>query len=194
MCLAYCGPVLIPYLLGEGNNVRQSISSLSLFLSGRILAYIIIGFLAGLLGKIFIQPSKFSVSIIGAIYILLAILLIFYGFHRFKEICLGHIQYKINSNFQKHFPQIVPLIGGIVTGLNICPPFLIAITKAADTGNITSSILFFLMFFIGSAIYFVPLPFIGFFKRQQAFRIIGKFAAILTGLIFLYKGTFMILN
>ena len=194
MCLAYCGPILIPYLLAEGKNVRRSAYYLFLFLSGRMVAYIIVGFLVGILGVTLIQPSKITSSVLGVIYIFLALLLIVYGFHRFKEICLGHVQQKINSKFRKNFPKMVPLVSGAITGLNICPPFLIAITKAADTGHISSSILFFMMFFVGSAIYFVPLPFVGFFKRQQAFRIIGKFAAILTGFVFLYQGIFMILK
>jgi len=194
MCLAYCGPVLIPFLLAEGKNVRKSTYYLLLFLTGRLLAYIVVGLIVGLIGKAVILPSRFAVYAMGAIYIVLAVLLIIYGFHRFREICLGQMQRKINPLFRKRFPKIIPLISGAITGLNICPPFLMAIAKAADSGTITSSILFFMMFFIGTTIYFLPIPFVGFFKRQQAFRIIGKFAAILTGFIFLYQGTLMILN
>ncbi|MBN2348089.1 MAG: sulfite exporter TauE/SafE family protein [Bacteroidales bacterium] len=194
VCLVYCGPVLIPYLLGEGKNVRQNAYVLILFLSGRILAYSIVGFLAGLLGTVLLQSILYKSYVFGVIYILLAVLLILYGFYRFKEICLGHLQQKINSNLRKQFPRIVPFISGVITGFNICPPFLIAITKASDTGSITSGILFFLMFFMGTSLYFVPLPFTGFLKRQQVFRIIGKFASIVTGFIFLYQGTLKILN
>jgi sulfite exporter TauE/SafE len=194
MCLAYCGPVLIPLMLAEGKNVRKSAYYLLYFLTGRLLAYIIAGFIVGFIGKTVILPSKYTVFGLGIIYILLAILLIVYGFHRFKEICFGQVQRKINSAFKKRFPKVVVIISGAITGLNICPPFLIAITKAAETGNIASSILFFLMFFVGTTIYFIPIPFVGLFKRQQVFGVIGKFAAILTGFIFLYQGTLMILN
>jgi len=79
-----------------------------------------------------------------------------------------------------------------VTGMNICPPFLLAITGAVETGEITGSIAFFTMFFLGTGIYFIPLPFIGFFRRQQVLRIIGKFAAILAGILYIFKGVFML--
>jgi sulfite exporter TauE/SafE len=194
MCLAYCGPVIIPYLLAEGKNVRRSAYYLFLFLSGRMCAYIIVGFLVGILGTTLIQPSKLTIHVTGVIYMILATSLITYGFYQFREICLGNVQQKINPGFRKHFPAIVPVICGIATGLNICPPFLIAVTKAIGTGNISSSILFFMAFFAGSAIYFIPLPFTGFIKQRRVLRIIGKYAAILTGFIFLYQGTFMFLN
>ena len=36
VCLAYCGPVLIPFLMGEGKGVYKNIGSVSLFLLGRL--------------------------------------------------------------------------------------------------------------------------------------------------------------
>jgi sulfite exporter TauE/SafE len=194
ICLAYCGPVIIPYLLGENKNIQTNFVYVSLFLSGRLLAYLVIGLIAGIAGTLFLQPSGFTIKLIGVSYVFLSILLIVYGFHRFKEVCLGKTQIKVTSGYFKNRPYVAPLIGGILTGLNICPPLILAVTKAASTHDIAGSILFFMMFFIGTSLYFIPLPFIGIFKRQHVLRIIGKFAAILAGLIYLYKGLFMIIN
>jgi ABC-type nickel/cobalt efflux system permease component RcnA len=129
----------------------------------------------------------------GILYMLLSVLLIIYGFHRFREICLGRSHLPVKKSYARRWPFIVPLAGGFATGLNICPPFLLAITGAMETGDIARSALFFIMFFLGTAIYFIPLPFIGFFRKQAALRIIGKFAAILAGIIYLYKGIIMII-
>ena len=188
VCLAYCGPVLIPYLLGENKNIKTNFVYVSLFLSGRFLAYLVIGLIAGIAGTFFLQPSAFNVKLIGISYIILSVMLIAYGFHRFKEVCLGQTKTKIAFRYFKRMPYLLPMVGGALTGLNICPPFLLAITKAASTHQITASIVFFTMFFIGTSLYFLPLPFIGFFKKQKFFRTIGKFAAILAGLLYLYKG------
>jgi sulfite exporter TauE/SafE len=194
ICVAYCGPVLVPYLMGEGNTVRENTLRVSLFLAGRLIAYAIVGVLAALLGKLFLQPSVAKDLVMGIMYIALSCLLIAYGFYRFKEICLGRVQHSIQKKVGQGFVNVVPVIGGIATGLNLCPPFLLAITRAMDTGDVTGSVLFFMMFFTGTTVYFVPFPFIGFFRRQHVFRIIGKFAAIITGLLYFYMGLVILLK
>jgi len=194
VCLAYCGPVLIPYLMGEGKGLSGNIGSVSLFLFGRLAAYLIIGLLSGIIGSTLLQPSVEKTVFLGILYILLAILLIVYGFHRFREVCLGRSQLTFKESNSRRWPFLVPIAGGFATGINLCPPFLLAITGAVETGKIGGSLLFFFMFFLGTTVYFIPLPFIGFFRKQQVLRIIGKFAAILAGLLYLYKGVLMLIN
>jgi len=194
VCLAYCGPVLVPYLMGEGNNISRNVGSVSLFLFGRLAAYLIVGILSGIIGSTLLQPSTIKTVFLGILYVLLAIMLIVYGFHRFRQLCLGRSQSSVKKSNARRWPFLLPLTGGFATGLNLCPPFLLAITGAVETGKIGGSLLFFFMFFLGTAVYFVPLPFIGFFHRQQVLRIIGKFASVLAGLIYLYKGVIMLGN
>jgi sulfite exporter TauE/SafE len=193
VCLAYCGPVLIPFLMGEGKGISGNIRSVSLFLAGRLAAYLIVGFFAGVIGSTFLQPSPIKTVVIGVLYVLLSVLLIVYGFHRFREVCLGRSQLPFKDIHSRRWPFLIPVAGGFATGLNICPPFLLAITGAIETGKIADSLVFFFMFFLGTSLYFIPLPFIGFFRRQQVLQIIGKFAAVLAGLLYLYKGVIMLI-
>jgi sulfite exporter TauE/SafE len=74
VCLAYCGPVLIPYLMGENKNIKTNFVYVSLFLSGRFLAYLVIGLIAGIAGTLFLQPSTFNVIIIAISYIILSVM------------------------------------------------------------------------------------------------------------------------
>ena len=194
VCLAYCGPVVIPFLLGENKNIGTNFIYISLFLTGRLAAYIVIGIIAGIAGVLFFQPSGLKDVIIGISYILLSILLVVYGFYRIKGVCLGEVQTKVSEKYGGKTPYLVPVIGGIFTGLNICPPFILAIAQAVATHHVFNSVLFFIMFFIGTSLYFIPLPFIGIFNKQNVLRIIGKFASILAGLLYLYKGITLILN
>ena len=193
VCLAYCGPVLIPYLMGEGKTVYKNIGSVSLFLLGRLAAYLVVGILAGIIGSTFLQPSAVTTVFLGILYILLSLLMIVYGFHRFREICLGRSQLTFQKNHARRWPFLLPLTGGFATGLNLCPPFLLAIAGAMESGKIAGSFFFFFLFFLGTSLYFIPLPFIGFFHKQKVLRIIGKFAAILAGIIYLYKGIIMLI-
>jgi len=194
ICLAYCGPVLIPYLMGENKSINTNFVYVSLFLSGRLIAYMFIGLIAGIAGNLFLQNSGFNTVLIGLSYIILSVLLIFYGFYQFREVCLGKKQTSISLKYFRRMPYLIPVTGGILTGLNICPPLMLAITKAASTRQIADSIVFFAMFFIGTSLFFVPLPFIGLFKKQAFLRVIGKFAAIIAGLIYFYKGVILLIN
>lgn len=193
VCVAYCGPVLLPFILGEGTTIRKNVKSVGLFLAGRLAAYIMMGFLAGLLGLALIQNSLQNRFVFGIIYTLLALFMISYGFYRFREICLGQKQQVLQQKLGR-WPAAIPIAGGFVTGLNLCPPFLLAITGAADTHRLSGSIVFFIMFFLGTAVYFIPMPFLGFFRRKHVLQVIGKFAAILAGLLYLYKGVFTMIR
>jgi sulfite exporter TauE/SafE len=193
VCLAYCGPVLLPFILGEGTTIIQNAKSVGLFLGGRLIAYILVGFLSGLLGLALIQHSLQNRFVFGIIYTILAFFMIAYGFYRFREICLGRKQPILQHRLGK-WPMAVPLAGGFVTGLNICPPFLLAITGAVETHRLSGGLVFFLLFFLGTSIYFIPMPFLGFFRRKQVLQVIGKFAAILAGLLYLYKGVFSMIR
>ena len=193
VCLAYCGPVLIPFLMGEGKSIYKNIGSVSLFLTGRLVAYLIVGILAGMIGSRILQPSTAKTVFIGVLYIALSLLMIVYGFHRFREVCLGRSKFPVQKNYARRWPFLIPLSGGFATCLNLCPPFLLAITGALESGRVSDSVFFFILFFLGTSVYFIPLPLIGFFRKQQVLRIIGKFAAILAGLLYLYKGMVLLI-
>jgi sulfite exporter TauE/SafE len=191
MCLATCGPILIPFLLSEGKNPKKNAVFVLEFLSGRLLAYLFIGLLAGLLGS---QFTPFNPWVIGMINLCLASLLILYGFYHFKTVCPGTTHHNLRNKLGNRFSSLIPVLTGTITGINICPPLLLAVSNAAETGSIGGSMFFFAMFFIGTAVYFIPLPFIGAFHRQKTLQIIGKFAAILMGFIYLYKGIYLLLS
>jgi sulfite exporter TauE/SafE len=193
VCVAYCGPVLLPFILGEGTTVRQNTISVGLFLGGRLAAYILVGVFAGVLGMTLVQNSIQNRFVFGIIYTFLAIFMIAYGFYRFREICLGQNQ-RILQRKLSRWPLSIPLAGGFVTGLNLCPPFLLAFAGAAETRQLLAGIQFFIMFFLGTSVYFIPMPFLGFFRRKQVLQVIGKFAAILAGLLYLYKGVFSMIR
>lgn len=188
VCLAYCGPVLVPYLLGEAGRVRRNIFSVSLFLGGRLLAYLMTGLIAGLAGSRLLQPSEARSYYMAVAFLVLSVMLVFYGFNRFGEVCLGKTRSRKMSRIREKWPDIFPLTGGFLTGINLCPPFLLAITRAVDSGKVGAGILFFFMFFLGTSVYFIPMLFLGILRRQQVLKIIGKFAAIIAGFFYFYAG------
>jgi hypothetical protein len=77
---------------------------------------------------------------------------------------------------------------GLLAGLKVCPPLLLAFTDAASSGTLGGSLLLFATFFLGTSLYFLPLPLLGAFTRMPDLRIVGKFAAVIVALYYLYSG------
>jgi len=49
-CFLSCAPILITYIAGKQPGLKQALADIFIFLSGRFLAYLILGYLAGLSG------------------------------------------------------------------------------------------------------------------------------------------------
>jgi hypothetical protein len=65
---------------------------------------------------------------------------------------------------------------------------LLAFTGAAWAGDLRRSLLYFLCFFLGISVYFLPAPFLGELERFQALRTIGRLAGAVVALYYLYTG------
>ena len=85
-------------------------------------------------------------------------------------------------------PRLIPAGLGLFSGLNICPPFVVALAQGAVNHSLAGSLLFFACFFAGTSVFFIPVPFIGSFRRQKVLVYVGSFSAILVGLYYLYSG------
>lgn len=191
VCLAYCAPVLVPYILGEGQSIRQNSMILARFLSGRLFGYLLVGLLTGLFNFFIVDKSPAQSLFFGSTYMVLAILLMIYGFFDLRRICIAERSGGLLKRASTRFPLILPLFLGLFTGLTLCPPFLLAIVSAAESGSILGSPLFFLLFFLGTAIYFIPLPFMGAFRQLRFLQAVGKFASGVMGTYYFYLGLIM---
>ncbi len=191
-CLAYCAPVLIPLMLGEGQKTRQNWGMLGKFLGGRLAGYLLFGLLAWLLSQAILGASAYRNLILGAAYVALAVLLAAYGFSNARAMgpasaaCAGSL--KGARKFLRQWPALLPLGLGFLTGLNLCPPFLLAFTSAAGTGSLGASLIFFLTFFVGTSLYFLPMALVGLMSRMNALRTVGKLAAVLMAFYYAYSG------
>jgi hypothetical protein len=185
-CLAYCAPVLVPLLLGEGKRTAQNWSVLVQFLGGRLGGYLLFGLLAWAANRLLLESAAYRSRIFAAAYIALAVLLLIYGLVKAPATCAGSAPEP--RAWLSRWPALLPVSMGFLTGLNLCPPFLLAFTGAASAGTLLQSLAFFGTFFVGTSLYFIPLPFLGAFRHVQALRTIGKFAAVIVALYYLVTG------
>jgi len=174
-CLSYCAPIFLPQLLSQTDKLKGWGVFLK-FNSGRLLAYIIFGALFGWLGAQI--HAQFLQNSVRWVIIILATLLILYG--------LGLSLPKLKWCAWTKKIQL-PFISGFLLGINICPPFLLAVTHNFQIGGILNGIIFFIMFFIGTTVYLIPLTFLGHFSHIGWLHQAGRIAAIAVGLIFLFQ-------
>ena len=194
-CIATCAPVLIPYLLGEGKGIVRNSLLTAQFLLGRLVGYLLFAVLAWAVSNTLLKDAILRTLIIGAAYVLFSGLLIFYGFFQKAEAsCKAACTKAKYERMLASWPALFPAAAGLATGLSFCPPFLLAFAGAAEQTGLLAGVLFFFSFFLGTSLLFVLAPFVGVLSRFSVLQIIGKMAAGLVGLYYLYSGIILLLG
>ncbi|MDY0092387.1 MAG: sulfite exporter TauE/SafE family protein [Candidatus Vecturithrix sp.] len=191
-CVAYCAPMLVPYLLGEGGNVRDNVALLARFLAGRLLGYLAFALLAWIAGAVILQDAVYRARILGLAYIILAaLLLVMAGLGHANDHGAVHLAPQAVGCVAQRWPMLFPIVLGILTGINLCPPFLLVLTEAVGAGSLAGSLWFFFTFFLGTSLYFLPMSLLGCFKRFTSLQTIGKITTVIIALYYFYRGGLM---
>jgi sulfite exporter TauE/SafE len=191
-CLAFCAPVLVPYLLAEGQGPGRSASLLGRFLLGRLLGYLLFGLAAGLVGSL-LAAGPAREGLFGVVYLGLAVVLLGYGLRQARSAsCAVGGGGGVVRRLRARWPAVLPVLLGLLTGLNLCPPFALAIAGAAETGSVAASILFFAAFFLGTSLFFLPLPGLGGLRRFEALGTVARLAVAVVGVYYLYRGSILV--
>jgi len=182
-CLSYCLPVIVPLILAQERQAGQAWWLVGRFAAGRLFGYLVFGALVGYLG-LKIQSSLIHRLVWWAV-IILAVFLILYA--------LGLLKPK--SFFCQHFKKIGnPLLFGFLVGLNICPPFLVALSYGFNLASVWQGMILFLSFFVGTTLFLLPAGFLGVLSRRDFLRRVGQVAALLSGVIYLIYGLWNLLR
>lgn len=182
-CLVTCGMVMFPYLMAGSAGVKRIAIDLSLFLLTRLVIYFILATLAWYFGQAIFSNQVVRNVVPGILYIVFAVMLVWYSIsnNRNQE-CPAKIVNTVNDR------RLIPIFLGIVNSLGFCPALFIILTKGATQGTLVQSYITFLAFFIGSSIWFLPLPLAGKIRKKEVLKTIGILATGLAGIIFMIKG------
>lgn len=183
VCLATCGMVMFPYLMSGSAGVNRIALDVSIFLLARLFIYIILATFAWFFGQAFFSNPIVRNIVPGILYVVFAFLLVWYSISKKRaNDCPAKIIKAVNNH------KLVPVLLGVVNSLGFCPALFLILTKGATQGTLVQSYLAFLAFFIGSSIWFLPLPLAGKIQKKEALKNIGILATGLAGIIFLIKG------
>jgi hypothetical protein len=182
-CLATCGIVMFPYLMAGEAGVKKIAIDLSLFLLTRFVIYFMLATFAWHFGQAFFNNPVVRNIIPGILYIVFAILLVWYSIDKNRNpACPAKIIKSVNDR------RLVPVLLGVVNSLGFCPALFLILTKSAIQVTLAQSYIAFLAFFIGSSLWFLPLPLAGKIRRKEVLKNIGILATGLAGIIFMIKG------
>lgn len=177
-CLVTCAPVYVPFVLSEDRKLRRNILSIGEIAMGRLIAYLFFGLILGILGKQ-INGPWLNRAIGTAMILLSAFMLAFVVVKKWPHFGLC----KLSKKYVNY-----PAFFGFLTGINVCPPFLLAMSTALSYASIAGSIFLFGGFFVGTSFYLILLVPLGFAAKVENIRQIGLITAVMSGVMFFVLG------
>ena len=166
-CLATCGMVMFPYLMAGSAGVKRIVIDLSLFLFARFVVYFILATLSWYFGQALFSNPVVRNIVPGILYIVFAVMLVWYSISKNRNpVCPAKIVKTVNNH------RLVPIFLGIVNSLGFCPALFIIFTKGLHKEPLPQSYLAFLAFFIGSSIWFLPLPLAGKIRKRRYLKLL----------------------
>ena len=187
-CLAACGPVLLPWLASAGTGWGGTGARLAAFLAGRLAGYLVFATGAWTLGLALPLAPVPAVTLAALVDVALGALL---GFHAVRPArpaapcAAGPGALRASRAAWLRRPGLGPVALGLLTGLNLCPPFVAAAVRAAQAHSLPAALGFFALFFTGTLVWFLPFLGVGAVRRFTAVPAVARFTA---GLVAFYYG------
>lgn len=194
-CIGMCGPIVVALPGGFGKTTRLVVSRL-LYSSGRVVTYILMGILVGLIGKsIVLAGFQRWLSVAAGIGIILAVLLpanitqrIFPA--KFNYLVVERIKTAWGKLLQKRTMTSMFAIG-LLNGMLPCGFLYAGLAAAATTGSAVSAAGYMAMFGLGTvpALLATSLfgPLLNLRARQYLLRLLPVGAVVL-GLLLVLRG------
>jgi sulfite exporter TauE/SafE len=193
VCLASCGPVLWPWLAAEQRDWRGNAGLLTSFLSGRLAGYLAFAVAAWAVGLALPGDARLRALVYGVANLALAVFLACSVVWprrgcRATDAPGGELHQIANVKRAQRFHMPAAVTLGFLTGLNLCPPFVAAGVRAAETRSLFASLLFFTLFFAGTAVWFAPSVAISRLRRYPAVPAVARITLAVLAIYYLYLG------
>lgn len=174
-CCAFCWPFVAPVLVAEERTWRETWRVLGWLILGRFFGYALFGFLVGALSEQ-IENATWD-AVLRIALLTLSVALALYG--------LGLLKPQVSwcAAITKH-QRWTPFVLGLLMGINLCPPFLLSVLYVFTLHSAIKGLIYFVMFFLATTVYFLPLGALGGLARWPDLRWAARISAILVGLIF----------
>lgn len=181
-CVASCGPLIMSVIMKNSPTPSDAYSYLGRFMVGRLMAYLAIAAVTGLMRGCQWQSAR----VMAVMSIAVGVMMIVNALVKLPSYCAKGVGVK--TYIRSHAPMMYVPALGFISSINICPPVIAAATASLNAPSTAQGIGTFVLFFIGSSIYMLPLPLISLFEDKEAIRTIGRFMSWIIGVMFIVKG------
>ena len=191
VCVASCGPVLLPWLGAEPRDLGATAQLLGIFLSGRLVGYLAFAVVAWAAGLTLPVDPHTRTLIFGLANFGLAALLGLSAYLPRRRCSRAPDEshprlYQIGAAHRYQPPAALTL--GFLTGLNLCPPFVAAGVRAAATHSLPGALTFFALFFAGTSVWFLPSLAVSPLRRFTAVPVVARMTMTALAIYYLYLG------
>ncbi len=197
-CAGMCGPLalMLPKATGTGLSVA---TGRLIYNAGRVVTYIILGVLFGILGlAIAMRGFQRELSLAAGALILVSLILSSFQNSRFRNFTSSNaLTLFIRRILKKLYAEkswVSLFFIGFINGLLPCGFVYLAIAGAASSGSVTGGMLYMALFGLGTFPVMMTISvaanFIG-IRLRSMFSRISTVAAIILAVFLIYRGTFM---
>jgi sulfite exporter TauE/SafE len=187
-CMSYCFPFLATFIASEDRPAKRNFVLIAYFMLGRFFGYVAFGLVFGFLGKQLKSPFLTLITDIALILVSVVMLLHITGISKQKDNwCLGHLTLSTPAGN-------IALLMGFLMGVNICPPFLLSLSYVVGLGDVFKSVLYFVIFFFASSIYFLPMIFFGMLGKIKELKKTAQVSGIMVACVFMIYGGYSIIK
>jgi len=183
-CMSYCFPFLATFIASQDRPAKRNFLLIAYFMLGRFLGYAAFGLIFGFLGEQLKSPYLTFITDISLILVSVVMVLHITGLSKQKDNwCLASKLHNRNA-----------IVMGFLMGVNICPPFLLSLAYVASLNDVLQSVLYFVIFFFASSIYFLPMVFVGMLARIKELQKAAQVSGIMAACVFIIYGGYSIVK
>jgi sulfite exporter TauE/SafE len=194
VCLASCGPVVLPWMMVQPHGLRIHSQQLAAFLGARLAGYLVFAAAVWYVGAAISRTWVGRSWILGGIQVLLAVGLLIYatGWPHARPPGSAPQRVTLVQIGERPQPPRVLRTGalalGFLTGINLCPPFLVAGVRAAQLATLPAALTYFAFFFIGTSVWFAPFLGLGWVRRTPSVVLVARMTALLLACWYGFSG------
>lgn len=193
-CVGMCGPIAFVLPLDRKRKSRR-VTQISMYHTGRLLTYSLIGLVFGLVGSgLYLFGLQQKVSIITGAIMILAVLLtassVRLGFTNPIYRLVGGLKNRLGASLKGQSPDTFLTIG-FLNGFLPCGLVYMAVLGAIASGSLWESSLYMILFGVGTIPLMTTAVYFGNFLkgrlRQRIRRAVPVFVVVV-GLLFIFRG------
>jgi sulfite exporter TauE/SafE len=183
-CMSYCFPFLATFIASQDRTAKRNFLLIAYFMLGRFLGYVAFGFIFGFLGEQLKSPYLTLITDLSLVLVSIVMVLHITGLSKQKDDwCLVSKIHNRNA-----------IVMGFLMGVNICPPFLLSLAYVVSLNDVLQSVLYFVIFFFASSIYFLPMVFVGMLAKIKELQKAARVSGIMAACVFMIYGGYSIVK